>query len=68
MEIESNESKFILNEDGICIDLQPRQTGVAEELIEQLMITANQAAAKLAAEKKLSPLSTGFMRSRIRIR
>ena len=53
MEIESNESKFILNEDGVCIDLQPRQTGMSEEMIEQLMITANQAAAKLAAEKAI---------------
>lgn len=47
MEIESNESKFILDENGVCIDVQPRTTGEAEELIEQLMITANQAAAKM---------------------
>lgn len=53
MEIESSESKFILNEKGVCVGLEPRKTGVAEELIEQLMVTANQAAAKLAAEKAI---------------
>ena len=53
MEIESSESKFVLDENGVCIDVQPRQSGEAEELIEQLMITANQAAAKLAEEKGL---------------
>ena len=53
MEIESTESKFVLNEEGVCIGLEPRKTGVSEELIEQLMVTANQAAAKLAAEKML---------------
>lgn len=47
MEIESNESKFILDENGVCIDVQPRTTGEAEEMIEQLMIAANQAAAKM---------------------
>lgn len=53
MEIESRESKFILDENGVCIDVQPRTTGEAEELIEQLMITANQAAAKMAQKNML---------------
>ena len=53
MELESNEPKFILNEDGICIDVQPRQTGESEQMIEQLMVTANQAAAKLAEKEHL---------------
>ena len=52
MELESNEPKFILNEDGICIDVQPRQTGESEQMIEQLMVTANQAAAKLAEKEQ----------------
>ncbi len=47
MEIESSESKFVLDENGVCVDVQPRTTGEAEELIEQLMVTANQAAAKM---------------------
>jgi ribonuclease R len=48
MDLESSESRFTLNENGICVDVQPRTSGEAEELIEQLMVTANQAAAKLA--------------------
>ena len=53
MDLESVESRFTLNEAGVCVDVQPRVSGEAEELIEQLMITANQAAAKLAKEKGL---------------
>lgn len=53
MEIESSESKFVLDENGICIDVQPRTTGEAEELIEQLMVTANQAAAKMGEKYDL---------------
>ncbi len=61
MELESNEPKFILNEDGVCIDVQPRQTGESEQMIEQLMVTANQAAAKLA-EKSIYRLYIVFMK------
>lgn len=52
MDLSSDETKFILDEDGVCVDIQPRTQGLAEELIEQLMIAANIAAAKasLAAE------------------
>lgn len=48
VDLDSTESKFTLNEDGVCINVEPRTTGVAEQMIEQLMITANQAAAKFA--------------------
>ena len=48
VDLDSTESKFTLNEDGICVNVEPRKTGAAEQMIEQLMITANQAAAKLA--------------------
>ena len=52
MDLSSDETKFVLNEDGVCVDILPRTQGLAEELIEQLMIAANIAAAKasLAAE------------------
>ncbi|WP_326975601.1 ribonuclease R [Caproicibacter sp. BJN0012] len=50
-DIESTESEFTLNERGVCVDVRPRSSGEAEEMIEQLMITANQAAAKLAKTK-----------------
>ena len=33
MELDSGESKFILDENGICIDIMPRVSGEAEQLI-----------------------------------
>jgi ribonuclease R len=48
VELDSTESKFTLNEEGVCVNVEPRRSGLAEQMIEQLMITANQAAAKLA--------------------
>ena len=50
-DIESTESEFTLDKQGVCVDVRPRRSGEAEEMIEQLMITANQAAAKLAKAK-----------------
>ncbi|MVB12859.1 Ribonuclease R [Caprobacter fermentans] len=50
-DIESTESEFTLDEKGVCVDVRPRKSGEAEQMIEQLMITANQAAAKLAKSK-----------------
>ena len=48
MELESVESRFKLDENGVCLDVQKRTRGVAEEMIEQFMIMANQAAALYA--------------------
>ncbi len=53
MERDSGESKFILDENGICIDIMPRVSGEAEQLIEQMMVTANIAAAKFSLDHKL---------------
>lgn len=53
MELDSGESKFILDENGICIDIMPRVSGEAEQLIEQMMVTANIAAAKFSLDYKL---------------
>lgn len=53
MELDSGESKFILDENGICIDIMPRVSGKAEQLIEQMMVTANIAAAKFSLDHKL---------------
>lgn len=52
MDLSSDEIKFVLDENGVCIDLLPRTSGMAEELVEQMMVAANIAAAKtaLAAE------------------
>ena len=53
LEIETTELKFVLNEAGVCIDVSTRTRGKSEEMIEQFMIMANQAAGKLAKEKNI---------------
>ena len=53
MELESGESRFELDERGVCVGLSARSQGEAEGMIEQLMILANQAAARLARERGL---------------
>jgi ribonuclease R len=50
MDLESDEVQFVLDKDGVCIDVKPRQQGEAEQMIEQLMIAANTAAAKYSIE------------------
>lgn len=52
-EIETAESKIILNEDKICIDVKPRTRGKSEMIIEEFMLLANESAAKLAKEKEI---------------
>ena len=51
-EIETTESKLIIGVDGVCCGAVPRERGKAERIIEEFMLTANEAAAKLAREKK----------------
>lgn len=53
MELESGETKFVLDENGVCVDIRPRTTGESEGLIEQMMIAANIAAAKAAQAAKI---------------
>ena len=45
----SKESQFVLDENGVCVGLKERESGTAERIIEQFMIAANVAAARLAA-------------------
>ena len=52
-ELETTESKLIIGEDGVCCDVQPRERGKSERIIEEFMLTANECAAKLAKEKKV---------------
>lgn len=54
LEIETGELRFVLDENGVCVDVSERERGLAEELIEQFMITANCAAA-LYAKSALIP-------------
>lgn len=53
MELESGEIGFVLNAEGVCVDLHSRVSGEAEELIEQMMVAANTAASKFAQRNAL---------------
>ena len=48
MDLESGESRFVLDENGVCVDIFPRNSGESERMIEHFMIMANQAAALYA--------------------
>lgn len=52
LEIETTESKLIINND-ICEGVKPRSRGKSEMIIEEFMLTANEAAARLAREKEV---------------
>ncbi len=52
-EIDTTETKVIVGEDGTAVGLEPRTRGFAEELIEEFMLCANEAAATLAQQQKL---------------
>lgn len=51
-EIETTESKLIIDND-ICQGVKPRTRGKSEMIIEEFMLTANEAAARLAREKEV---------------
>ena len=53
MDLSSDETKFVLDENGVCIDLLPRVQGQAEQMIEQMMIAANVAAAREALKAEI---------------
>ncbi len=48
LDIESSELRFVLDKNGVCVDVAARERGEAEEIIEQFMIMANNAAALYA--------------------
>lgn len=52
-ELETTESKLIIDDKGICVDIKPRERGKSERIIEEFMLCANEAAAKLAREKNV---------------
>ncbi|MBR4201374.1 MAG: ribonuclease R [Oscillospiraceae bacterium] len=51
--IEAEESAFLLDENGVCTEVAARTRGAGEELIEECMLLANEAAARLAKTKHL---------------
>ncbi len=52
-ELETAEGELILNEDNVCVDVVARQRGKSECIIEEMMLLANEAAAKMARENHL---------------
>ena len=52
-DIQSSESKIICDKDGICIDVKKRVQGISEGIIEEFMLMANNAAARLAMKHEL---------------
>ena len=51
--IETEESVFLLDENGICSGILPRTSGAGEELIEECMLLANEAAARTAKTQRM---------------
>lgn len=52
-QIETAESKLIINEDDICVDVKERTRGASELIIEEFMLMANQAAATLGRMREI---------------
>jgi len=53
MNLDTVESKILIGEDGRACGVYPRSRGVSEGMIEEFMLTANQAAARFAGDKGL---------------
>ncbi len=52
-QIETPECKLILDDDGVCVDVLPRERGKSELIIEEFMLMANTCAARLAREREV---------------
>lgn len=52
-DIDTPEAKIITDENGICVDVKQRERGVAERIIEEFMLMANNSAAALAMKEKI---------------
>ena len=53
MEIESNEAKLVMDENGRCVDIVNRDRGTSECMIEEFMLLANQCAANAGRTNKV---------------
>lgn len=49
----TSERHIITDASGVCVEIRPRKTGEAEQLIELFMLTANEAAARFATRESL---------------
>jgi len=50
-QIDTPECKLIIDENDVCVDVKRRERGKSELIIEEFMLMANTAAARLAKEK-----------------
>lgn len=53
LDLDSIESKFTLDERGVCVNVQQRVRGEAEVIIENFMLLANECAANFAKAKNV---------------
>ncbi len=53
LELESAEARFILDENSMPVDIVKRERGEAERMIEQFMLTANEAVARYMCARSL---------------
>ena len=51
--LDTEESAFLIDDNGICVGMQPRTRAEGEELIEECMLLANEAAARLAKQRQI---------------
>ena len=52
-ELETAEGALVFNDEGVCVDVVARERGKSECIVEEMMLLANEAAAKMAREKNL---------------
>lgn len=52
-QLETSESKLIIDENEVCIDVVPRSRGISEEMIEDFMLMANESAARFGIDNLL---------------
>ena len=53
LNLETSESKIIVDEKGEAVDIQPRERGESEKMIEEFMLSANEAAATYALSAQI---------------
>ncbi len=53
VDLESGEAKLILDKAGHCVDVQRRQRGLSEKMIEEFMLLANECVAGMARKAEL---------------
>lgn len=52
-QLETSESKIIVDENDVAVDIQPRVQGLSEGMIEEFMLLANEAAATAAKKAQI---------------